>query len=121
MIHHRIMEEEGILLVEPVASLSKEDFMGLTEPVDAYLEGHGSLHGILIHAERFPGWDSFAGLSAHLKFVRDHHKRIERIAFVTDSPLGAIAETIASHFTTAEIRHFPYSGYEEALNWLKGL
>lgn len=45
---------------------------------------------------------SFAALSSHLKFVKDHHKKIARIVLVTDSVLGNFAELIASHFVQAE-------------------
>ena len=33
----------------------------------------------------------FAGFTAHMPFVRDHHKEVERLAIVTDSPLAGIA------------------------------
>jgi hypothetical protein len=119
MIKHRIMETEGILVLEPVSALSADDFRNLASSVDTYLAKHQTLHGMLIHAQHFPGWESFAGLLAHLKFVREHHKRIERIALVTDSPLGTVAPTLAKHFVSAQIRCFTYSEFEEALIWLE--
>jgi hypothetical protein len=119
MIRHRIMETEGILVLEPISALSADDFRGLTSSVDTYLSEHPTLHGILINAQNFPGWESLAGLSAHLRFVREHHRKIERIALVTDSPLGTIAPALAKHFVSAQIRHFAYSAFEEALLWLK--
>ena len=119
MIKHHIMDAEGILVIEPVSALSAEDFRDLASSVDAYLAEHQTLHGMLIHAQHFPGWESFAGLAAHLKFVREHHKRIERIAVVTDSPLGTVAPTLAKQFVSAQIRRFVYSEFEEALTWLK--
>ena len=119
MIKHRIMEAEGILVIEPISALSVEDFRDLASSVDTYLTEHHSLHGMLIHARNFPGWESFAGLSAHLKFVREHHRKIERIALVTDSPLGTVAPALAKHFVSAQIRRFAYAELEEALVWLK--
>ena len=119
MIKHHIMETEGILVLEPVSALSADDFLDLASSVDTYLDGHKVLHGMLIHTRHFPGWESFAGLSAHLKFVREHHKRIERIAIVTDSPLGTVAPALAKHFVSAQIRRFAYSQFEKALLWLK--
>ena len=119
MINYHIMEAEGILVLEPKSALSANDFRDLTVSVDTYLAEHQSLHGMLIHAQNFPGWESFAGLSAHLKFVREHHRKIERIALVTDSPLGTVAPELAKHFVSAEIRRFAYSEFEEALLWLK--
>ena len=119
MIRHHIMDTEGILVIEPVSALSAEDFRDLASSVDTYLAEHQTLHGMLIHAQQFPGWESFAGLAAHLKFVREHHKKIERIAIVTDSPLGEVAPALAKHFISAQIRRFAYSEFEEALAWLK--
>ena len=118
MIKHRIMEAEGILVIEPTSALSADDFRDLASSVDAYLADHQTLHGLFIHAQQFLGWESFAGLSAHLRFVREHHKRIERISLVTDSPLGTIAPTLAKHFVSAQIRHFAHTEFEETLGWL---
>jgi len=52
------------------------------------------------------------------RFVRDHHKRIKRIAVVTDSHLGDVAEHLTSHFVKAEIRHFPAGQIEAARQWI---
>ena len=119
MLEYSIMKPEGILLLQPAAPLSREDFAGLSRLVDAYLADHTSIHGVLIHAETFPGWDSFAGFSAHMHFVRNHHQKIERIALVTDSAVAGVAEALGKHFIAAEIKRFSFAEYESALNWLK--
>lgn len=119
MVNHHIMAAEGILVIEPLSAISADDFRGISVSADAYLAEHPTLHGLLIHTPGFPGWENFAGLAAHLKFVRDHHERIERVALVTDSPLGAIGPALARHFVSAQIKRFAYSELEEALIWLK--
>ena len=73
----------------------------------------------MIDAESFPGWRDFAALLAHMKFVKDHHRNIEKIAAVSDSSFLAIAPKIASHFVRADVRHFRHSQREEALTWLR--
>jgi hypothetical protein len=120
MLDYMIMKPEGIVVMKPKASLSKEDFGGLAAAVDAYLSDHASIRGVLIHAEVFPGWENFAGFVAHMRFVRDHHKKVERVALATDSSLANVAEAVAGHFAAAEFRHFPYADNEKALAWLKG-
>jgi hypothetical protein len=50
--------------------------------------------------------------------VRDHHKRIKKIGVVTDSPMGNVAEHLASHFVAAEIKHFPAGELESARQWI---
>lgn len=89
MLEYTILKPEGFLLLKPNESLSKEDFAELSASVDAYLADHASIHGALIHAEAFPGWENFAGLTAHISFVRNHRRKIERVALVTDSPSPA--------------------------------
>ncbi|WP_240430702.1 STAS/SEC14 domain-containing protein [Mycobacterium shigaense] len=56
----------------------------------------------------------------HLKFVRDHHQHVRKIAVVTDSQLGDLAEHLASHFVAADIRHFPAGQIEQAEGWIIG-
>jgi hypothetical protein len=119
MLNYSIMKPEGILLLTPSAPLSKEDFGGLSADVDAYLSGHAKLHGLMIHAKGFPGWEGFGGFTAHMHFVREHHKQVERIAVVTDSPLAGVAELLGKHFTSAEVRHFPFADDAKALEWLQ--
>lgn len=54
MLEYSILQSEGILLLKPDASPSKEDFAGLSASLDAYLADHASLHGALIHTKRRP-------------------------------------------------------------------
>jgi hypothetical protein len=119
MLDYSIMKPEGILVLKPRGPLSKEDFGGLSAAVDSYLSDHTKLHGVLIHSRGFPGWENFGGFTAHMHFVRDHHKKVERVAVVTDSQVAGIAESLGKHFTSAEVRHFPFSDDVKALDWLE--
>ena len=119
MIKHEILQPDGILIVEPLSALAAEDYQALTTEVNEYLAGHPDLRGILIHARVFPGWDSFAAFVAHMRFIRDVHTRVERVALASDSPIAAVGPAIAKHFVRAQFRHFPYAEYDDALQWLK--
>ena len=119
MVHYELWRPEGILVLRPEGSLEASDFQKITQEVDPYIEANGKLHGVMLDAEAFPGWKDFAALVAHLKFVKDHHRKIEKIAAVSDSSFLSIAPKIASHFVQADIRHFSRSQKEEALAWLK--
>ncbi len=92
--------------------------MKLAEAVDPYIEATGGLAGLIIEASAFQGWDSFGAMVTHFRFVRDHHSRVKRIAVVTDSSMGDVAERLASHFVSAEIRHFPAGQIEAARQWI---
>jgi hypothetical protein len=54
-----------------------------------------------------------------MKFVKEHHKKVSRIAFVTNSPIGSIAEKIANHFVNAEIKNFPFGDLEASKKWIQ--
>jgi len=119
MLEYSIIEPGGILQVTPSGTLSAEDFAGLGRYADAWLSTHGTLGGLLIEAKAFPGWDSFAALAAHLRFFRDHQRRIERIALVTDSPVAHVVELLVEPFVAADIRLFPFDQADAALLWLR--
>ena len=104
--------------MQPKSPLEQDDFVKLAKAVDPYIEATGGLAGLIIEAPAFPGWDSFGTMVTHFRFVRDHHKRVKRIAVVTDSSMGDVAERLASHFVSAEIRHFPAGQIEAARQWI---
>ena len=118
MLSVKIDEINGIAILEPGGALSKSDFESAAAIIDPYIEKTGRLNGLIIHVEHFPGWDSFAALSAHLRFVREHHKEISRVALSTDSAIGNFAEPIASHFVNAEIKVFPFQELAAAREWV---
>lgn len=118
MLSVEINKQLKTVLLTPDGQLTKEDFENAAIKIDPFIAEHGDLNGIIIYTETFPGWDSFSGMIAHLKFVKDHHKHLRRVAIVTDSKLGDFAENIASHFIKAEIKHFEYDDLHEAENWI---
>lgn len=111
-------EARSVLHVRPLSALAAGDFVMLANAVDPYLNATGGLAGLIIETPGFPGWDGVRAVTAHLRFVRDHHKRIKKVAVVTDSALGNIAELLASHFISAEIRHFAAGEVEAAKGWI---
>lgn len=118
MIEHSLDASNSILLVRPKSALEAADFVQLAKTVDPHIEKTGGLAGLIVEAPSFPGWESFGALAAHMRFVRDHHKRIRKVAVVTDSALGNVAERLASHFVSAEIRRFKAGELESARQWV---
>lgn len=118
MIEYDLDEDRAILHVQPKDPLAQADFELLAGVVDPFLSRAGDLAGLIVEAPGFPGWASFGSMVAHMRFVRDHHRHIKRIAVVTDSALGNLAEHLVSHFVSAEIRQFPSGGLEAAREWI---
>jgi len=119
MLSHDLQRDEGILVLKPDGPLEAADFETLAGHVDAYLEQNGSLHGVFIQAKAFPGWKDFAALVAHLKFVKHHHHKIEKVAVVVDGGFATVMPQLASHFIHAEVKHFDYARENDAWDWLR--
>jgi hypothetical protein len=118
MLKIEMDKQLGIVVLEPTGPLAKKDFIEVSKVVDPVIAEKGVLQGLIIHTKDFPGWDSFGALANHLKFVSNHHKKLSRIAVVTDSALGDFAEAIASHFVAAEIKHYPFDQLDSARHWI---
>jgi len=120
MIEYSLDTANSILILRPKSALEEADFAQITAAVDPHIEKTGGLAGLVIEVKAFPGWDSLGAMAAHFRFVRDHHRRIRKIAVVTDSAMGNVAENLASHFVAAEIRHFPAGQFATAQQWITG-
>ncbi len=118
MIEHDLDKATSILVVRPQSALDKNYFVELAKAVDPEIEAHGDLAGLIIDARSFPGWDSFGAMVTHFRFVRDHQKHVKKIAVVTDSHFGDVAEHLTSHFVSAQIRHFPAGEVDQARAWI---
>ncbi len=118
MIEHTLDTEHSILYLRPKSALEQGDFVELAKTVDPYISKTGDLAGLIIEVRTFPGWENLGAMAAHFRFVRDHHKHIKKIGLVTDSALGNVAEHLASHFVSAEIRHFSAGELETAKQWI---
>jgi hypothetical protein len=87
----------------------------LAEEIDPYIEQNGRLHGLMVYTEFFPGWADFAALISHLKFVRNHQSKIEKVAAVSDSGFLKVIPSVARHFVKAEVKHFDYHDKDKAV------
>jgi hypothetical protein len=118
MLNIIIDEQNKIAILEPDGKLSESDFKSAANIIDPYIKDFGTLNGLVIASEKFPGWDSFSALLSHLTFAKEHHKNIAYIAFVTDMAIGNIAEPMVKHFVSAKVKAFKYSEFESAKAWI---
>ena len=119
MLNHELRQDDGILVLHPEGPLEAADFTTLASEVDAYLERHGTLRAVLIRAKSFPGWKDFGALLAHLKFLKEHLHRIEKVAVVADGVIATVMPSIAKHFVHAQVQHFALAREGAAWVWLK--
>jgi hypothetical protein len=119
MLQFELLRDRKILILTPDGPLEAADFERLAKEVDPFIEANGNLAGVMVTTKSFPGWDSFGAVVSHLRFVADHHRRIKRVAAVTDSGFLKIVPRIADHFVEAEVRHFDVDERDQALAWLE--
>lgn len=118
MLHIDLEQSDALATLRPEGALTEADFEHAANMVDQYIDEHGALRGLIINSRHFEGWDSFSAMLQHLRFVREHHARIGRVALVTDSPVGQLGEKLADHFVAADIRSFPFDDLIEARRWV---
>lgn len=119
MIQVELLRDKGILIITPQGALAADDFRKVASVADPYIAEKSRLAGLMVRAPSFPGWDNFAALIEHMKFVRDHHRKIERVAAVTDSGFIKVARAVATHLAQPDIRLFGADEEARALAWLE--
>jgi len=119
MLKHELRHDDEILVLNPDGPLETADFTTLASHIDAYLAQHGKLRGVLIRAKSFPGWKDFDALLAHLKFVKEHHRKIEKVAVVADGAFANIMPSLAKHFVHAQLQHFNLEREDAAWDWIR--
>jgi hypothetical protein len=117
---HRMLGDRGVLVVDIHEALRSQDFDALERTADGWIETHGSLQGLVVHTREFPGWENLGSLLRHVRFVREHHRKVKRIAIAADSKLASIAPVLAELFVKAELKSFSYDALEQAIAWAGG-
>lgn len=117
-LEYKLIDDERILILEPRDELEAEDFEQVASVVDPFIEAGGKLAGIVVIAEEFPGWEDFAAMLAHLRFVREHQAEVRRVALVTGSRFLAAVPRLASVLTDAEVRRFEPDQTGAARAWV---
>jgi len=119
MLNVELLSDRGIAILTPEGKLEASDFERVRREIDPFIETHDRLNGLMVHAKNFPGWADFAALISHIRFIKDHHQDIRRVAIVSDGGILKIVPVIARHFAAAEIRQFSFDETDSALAWLE--
>ena len=119
MIKYAIIDPEDLLILRPGAPLEASDFEFLSLCLGLYTAKNEKLPGLMIHAKKFRGWKDLAAFSSHILFVKVHLKQVMRFAMVSDSVVLTDLSRVAAHLIDAEVKHFAFARYDEALEWLE--
>jgi hypothetical protein len=117
-LRHELVHDQRILVIEPRGRLRSEDFEQLSRELGPIIAERGGLDGLLIEADHFPGWSNLGGLLSHLRFVAAHHRKVRRLALVTNDPLLRAGPALAGALVEARVKRFARGEREAALAWL---
>ncbi|MHB1953007.1 MAG: SpoIIAA family protein [Sulfobacillus sp.] len=70
----------------------------------------------MIRMQSFPDWKGFAAMLVHLKFIKEHIQRIEKVMVIADGALANIMPDITNHFVHTQVRHFDFTRKDAAGN-----
>lgn len=116
-LEHYLDEQSGVLTVEIYGPLTSENFEIMAQSVDSWVEKRGELRGLVLHVKEFPGWENLGSFLSHLEFVKEHHRKIRRVAFAADGVVPNIMSKLAMQFMDAEIKTYKYDQLRRAQGW----
>ena len=107
------------LKIVPSEKLREADFHGLVQQVNPMIAKCGQIR-LLIDASGFNGWESFAAFEAHVSFIKNHQRSVERIAAVVGHDWQHWVVDMARMFLHPEARAFDKSREGDARRWVVG-
>lgn len=111
-------DDSNLLEITANHKLEMGDFDKLYPIVDGLIQKHGAIN-VLVNASNFSGWESFTTFKADLNFVKSHHQKVNRIAFII-GPIWLYAMAlIAKNFIHPEFKIFKEDEINKAREWLK--
>jgi len=118
MIEFKLDSENLILYIKPLKRLDEKDFEEIAAEIDPIILAQGSLEGIIIETDSFPFWKNISSMLEHFKFVKNHHKKISKIALVTDSHLIEFSKMFVQSFVQPKLQQFPSGQVKMAKEWI---
>jgi SpoIIAA-like len=119
MLNHELVHDLGIFVLSPAGPLETADIREFARRVDPYIQRNGDLKGMMIYTETFSGWKDVASIGSHIRFIKDHHRSVAKVATVSDSRVLFWLQIIIGSFIRPKVRHFAFNDEAAALEWLK--
>lgn len=107
---------DKILFVSLSGTLSKDDYLAFTPPVEEAVKEHGKIR-MLVRMHDFHGWTAGA-LWEDIKFDVKHFSHIERLAIIGESRWEQGMAMFCKPFTLAKVRYFHENKADEAYQWI---
>ncbi|MEM8731642.1 MAG: STAS/SEC14 domain-containing protein [Pseudomonadota bacterium] len=114
---HQIDLGGGVLHVKLLGKLDPSIYAAETEQLDAFIRDNERMR-VLLDLREFDGWQGLAAVAEHLKLIRDHHARIDKLAIVGQQGWEKMAARIGRSILGASLEYFR-DDPEGAEAWLR--
>jgi hypothetical protein len=121
MIEFHSNVEEAWIEAKIRGKIEATDFEKIEPVADGLIEHEGKLKGLVLNVTEFSGWESLNALLTHLKFVKAHHRYLERVALVGNRQWQEAVPKLASIFVAATLKFFPEENLDEARAWVRNV
>ena len=118
MIEMEVISGNALKITAP-KKLYADDFQQIAPKVDSFISQLGKIR-LLIDVSNFNGWSNAAALLSHIRFVKDHHQKVERIAVVGARNWQHWVIGVVRMILHPEVRAYDRSQQSEALRWIVG-
>jgi hypothetical protein len=110
--------ESNMVEIKVTGALNHHDFKELAQKIDPLINRFGSLK-LFVDATHFTGWDNSQAAEQHFRFVKEHHKKIDKIAVISGHAWQHWLISVIKIFIHPEIKIFSDHQFPEARNWLQ--
>ncbi len=116
MIKTELISANALKIVVP-DKLKADDFHQIAPQIDSLIRQHDKIR-LLIDASGFNGWENIAAFENHAGFVKNHQKKIERIAVITAHEWQHLLIGAVRIYVHPEARAYDKSHAREAFQWI---
>ncbi len=97
--------------------LTADDFAKVAPEVDSIISRYGKIRA-LIDASGFSGWKDLKAFESHVRFVKDHQRKIDRVAAIVAHKWQHWLAGTFKLLLHPEVRAYDKVQENEALDWL---
>jgi len=118
MIKTETISADTLRIIAP-EKLKADDFRQIAPQIESLIQQHGTIR-LLIDGCGFRGWENIAAFESHAGFIKNHHRRIERVAVIAAHDWQHWLIGAVRMFLHPEVRAYDKSHESEALRWIVG-
>lgn len=108
----------NIVKIAVPVKIQDDDFQKISPVIEPLITQYGKIR-LLADATKFNGWENVAAFERHVKFVRNYHLKVERIAVIAGHLWQHWVISIVRMFVHPEIKIFDKGEEVDAERWVK--